>query len=344
MSVKYVPVQWNPNKWVYDAILLAAVVLYIGIFLGVGNDASDATRDPNGQVQRMRAFGSCAFLMLTLILCIGPLARLDRRFLPLLYNRRHFGVLTAVVAATHATYVMSWYAIGGVVPPLEALLTSNTSFGQLLGFPIEPFGIFALIILAILAATSHDFWLAFLSAPVWKALHLSIYLAYIAVVAHVALGYLQDAKNPTFGLIFMGGALAVAALHLVAWRRDRAAVLEGDWVRAGRVADIPNERAIIVHLPSGERAAVFRDGDELSAVSNACAHQGGPLGEGRIIDGCITCPWHGFQYRREDGCSPEPFTEKIPTYRIKLDGEWVMIDPTPNPPGTPVAAIKIEVA
>ena len=46
----------------------------------------------------MRAFGSCAFLMLTLILCIGPLARLDARFLPLLYNRRHFGVLTALDA------------------------------------------------------------------------------------------------------------------------------------------------------------------------------------------------------------------------------------------------------
>ena len=44
------------------------------------------------------AFGSCAFVMLTVILSIGPLARLDRRFLPLLYNRRHFGVLTFVIA------------------------------------------------------------------------------------------------------------------------------------------------------------------------------------------------------------------------------------------------------
>ncbi len=41
--------------------------------------------------------------MLTVILCIGPLARLDARFRPLLYNRRHFGVLTFVVATVHAT-------------------------------------------------------------------------------------------------------------------------------------------------------------------------------------------------------------------------------------------------
>ena len=29
----------------------------------------------------------------------------------------------------------------------------------------------------------------------------------------------------------------------------------------------------------------------------------GPLGEGKIVDGCITCPWHGFQYRPQDGCT-----------------------------------------
>ena len=49
----------------------------------------------------IRAFGTCAFVMLTAILWIGPLARLDRRFLPLLYNRRHFGVLTFLVALVH---------------------------------------------------------------------------------------------------------------------------------------------------------------------------------------------------------------------------------------------------
>ena len=51
----------------------------------------------------MKAYGTCAFLLLSMALCIGPLARLDRRFLPLLYNRRHLGVLTCAVAAGHAS-------------------------------------------------------------------------------------------------------------------------------------------------------------------------------------------------------------------------------------------------
>ena len=45
---------------------------------------------------RIRAFGTCAFFMLTVILSIGPLARLDPWFRKLLFNRRHFGVLTFV--------------------------------------------------------------------------------------------------------------------------------------------------------------------------------------------------------------------------------------------------------
>src|SRR2546428_6173232 len=42
----------------------------------------------------IRAAGSAAFLLLHVVLCIGPLCRLDSRFLPLLYNRRHLGVVT----------------------------------------------------------------------------------------------------------------------------------------------------------------------------------------------------------------------------------------------------------
>ena len=197
MSVKYVPVQWGLNKWIYDAVLLACVGAYIWIFVTLGVADADTTRPIGGAIVRMRAFGSCAFLMLTVILCIGPLARLDRRFLPLLYNRRHFGVITSVVALTHAIAVLDWYYAFSPTPKMEALLSANVSYGQLLGFPFEALGVFALIALAILAATSHDFWLNFLSPPVWKALHLLIYPAYAAVVAHVVLGSFVNSFSPT---------------------------------------------------------------------------------------------------------------------------------------------------
>lgn len=344
MSVKYIPVQWNPNKYFYDAVLLICVAAYILIYIRVGTPEADVTRRIDGAIVRMRAFGTCAFLMLTVILCIGPLARLDRRFLPLLYNRRHFGVLTCLVAVTHVVYVLNWYYAFSDIPPIEGLFVADVPSGGLLGFPFEWFGLLALVILAILAATSHDFWLAFLSAPVWKRLHLLIYLAYASVVAHFALGYLQDANNPSFMVVAGGGAILVAVLHLAAGLKssgEAANEQAGDWIEVGSPDTIPEGRAVIVRIKGDERAAIFRLGETLSAVSNACAHQNGPLGEGRIIDGCITCPWHGFQYRPEDGCAPAPFTEKIPTYDLKMDGGKVLISAKAHPPGTPVDPLII---
>ena len=347
MSVKYIPVQWNRNKWIYDAIMLAGVAAFLWMFLHVSPDLLSHEFPINPQIHNARAFGACAFVMLTVILCIGPLARIDPRFLPLLYNRRHFGVMTVFVAITHASYIVNWYFAFSRSDKYEAVLFANTSYTQLAGFPFEVFGIFALIVLAILAATSHDFWMKFLTPPVWKRLHSLIYLAYIAVVAHVSLGILQDQQNHTFTVIFIGGAGAVAGLHLWAALRERGkgddpgAVTEG-WVTICEAGDITEGFAKIKILPNGERVAVFRQNGKLSAISNACAHQNGPLGEGRVIDCLVTCPWHGFQYDVTSGRSPAPFTEKIPTYNLRLKGSVVQVHPDANPPGTFVEPVPIE--
>ena len=87
----------------------------------------------------------------------------------------------------------------------------------------------------------------------------------------------------------------------------------------------------------GRVTAIDVDGDRIVAITNLCAHQGGPIGEGCIIDGLVTCPWHGFQYRFEDGCSPPPFTEKLMTHRVRINRGAVEVDPQPLPPGTSAA-------
>ena len=81
---------------------------------------------------------------------------------------------------------------------------------------------------------------------------------------------------------------------------------------------------------------------QVAAVSNVCRHQGGPLGEGRVIDGCITCPWHGYQYRPEDGCSPAPFTERITTYETRIEQGIVFVHRSPKPLGTAASPTCIE--
>lgn len=348
MSTAYKPVGWNRNKLVYDGFLLCGVVVYLLIYLKLAPQLSQSVQLVDAPILRMQAFGSLAFLLLTVILAIGPLARLDTRFLPLLYNRRHFGVMTAIVAATHAMFVLEWYFSFSAIPRLTALFTSNTSVGSIIGFPFELFGVFALLILVVLAATSHDFWLSFLSPPVWKAIHMSVYAAYAAVVLHVGLAALADTQN---GLkaVLVGASLALlSTLHLWSGRKEQAIDVAGSpaapdtgWIDIGQIADLTEGRAIIGVLPDGERVAVFRFKNRLSALSNVCSHQNGPIGEGKVVLGFVTCPWHGYQYRLEDGCSPPPFKERIRKYRVILSGSRVLVDPVAVPLGTRIEPLDI---
>ena len=197
-------------------------------------------------------------------------------------------------------------------------------------------------ILFVMAATSHDFWLSFFTPAVWKALHMSLYVAYGLVVMHVALGIMQYERTPLLPLMLIACFGVVTALHIAAgWRErhgDRSAGMTDDgWIPVGPPHTIPDKAARIVASASGERIAVFRDGATIAALSNLCAHQNGPLGEGRIVDGCVTCPWHGYQYMLADGCAPAPFTEKLATYRTRLRNGVVEVEPRALPPGTPAS-------
>jgi sulfoxide reductase heme-binding subunit YedZ len=344
MSVQYGAISWNRQKKLYDVTFLSLLALYLATFVGVG-----AWRNPSATAETLliRAFGTAAFLFLNVVLCIGPLARLDRRFLPLLYNRRHLGVTTFLLGLAHGGFALFQFHALGNVNPLVSLFISNPRYQSVAEFPFQSLGFFALVILFLMAATSHDFWLRNLSAPVWKRLHMLVYVAYALLVAHITLGALQSETNPLLAALLIIAVLTVVSLHLAAAFREKRidhAKLEAQadgFVEACEADRIAEKCATIVSL-SGERVAIFRYDGKVSAVSNVCQHQNGPLGEGRIIDGCITCPWHGYQYQPECGAAPAPFKEKIPTFRVRVVDGTVFVHPRPNAPGTYVEAAQVD--
>jgi sulfoxide reductase heme-binding subunit YedZ len=149
------------------------------------------------------------------------------------------------------------------------------------------------------------------------------------------------------------GVIVVTGLHLAAGSREvrkdvgRKPIADAgqNWIDVGPPGEIPDDRARTVCAPGGERIAVFKHRGAVTAVTNLCAHQGGPLGEGRVIDGCITCPWHGWQYRPQDGRSPPPFTEKVATFQVRIVAGRVQVNTRALPPGTPTTpAIIAEAA
>lgn len=340
MSHDYKAVQWTPFKKRFDLWMLGGIAVYLIGFITVSYATQPAGETFTPIQAMLRATGTLAFLLLTFILCIGPLARLTNRFKPFLYNRRHLGVTTFLIALVHAGLVLLWYHGFADLNPLVSVLISNPEYESLAGFPFEVLGVMALIIMFLMAATSHDFWNANLGPGLWKALHMAVYIAYGLLVAHIALGAIQFEKSPVYVALLALSAVTVTGLHLatgLATLRASDRFANEGWLKVAALADMDDARAKIIRPQNGEAIAVFRDGDKISAVSNVCRHQGGPLGEGKIVDGCITCPWHGFQYRMEDGQSPPPFTEKIATYATRIVEGVVYVNPAPNPPGTPQA-------
>ncbi|HEY3523323.1 MAG TPA: Rieske (2Fe-2S) protein [Candidatus Limnocylindrales bacterium] len=54
------------------------------------------------------------------------------------------------------------------------------------------------------------------------------------------------------------------------------------------------------------------------ALHETCAHAGGPLAEGRVVDGCIECPWHQSRFRLRDGeVRQGPTVYPQPTYELR---------------------------
>lgn len=363
MSVSYTAIGWNRQKRVYDATAAAAIVGFLSVFVLANMLVFAPPHDVSPPVILIRALGACAIVLLHIILAIGPLCRLNRRFLPLLYNRRHLGVMMFLIALAHGLLATLWYHAFGNKNPALSLLSSNVRFDSLREFPFEIPGILALVWLALMAATSHDFWLKNLSPRVWKNLHMGVYVAYGLVVAHVALGLLQAEHSPVFSFLIGAGVIGLSGLHIAAGAREkkrdtvrRAAVAAepsftsaraDGWIDVCAVTDIPDTRAVTLCIAAGqgdgrpERIAIFRAGDRFCAVANVCRHQGGPLGEGKIVDGCITCPWHGYQYQPENGTAPAPFDDKVPTYRVRITRDRIEVDPTPFAPGTPLTPARL---
>jgi nitrite reductase/ring-hydroxylating ferredoxin subunit/DMSO/TMAO reductase YedYZ heme-binding membrane subunit len=338
MGLDYKLVLWNKHKKTYDKVIALGMVLYIVFFLGF-TVLSNA--ELTAETIIIRAFGSLAIIVLHIILIIGPLARLNSKYLPILYNRRHLGVSMFLAAFIHGIFsIINFHTLGNK-NPIVSIFTSNMDYGSLTNFPFQVLGFLALLILFAMASTSHDFYLKNLSPKVWKGLHMLVYLAYGLVVLHVFLGaFQQETSLFTMGILILG-FLLISSLHLMAAFKERK--IDGfkgkidaqGWLEVCNVNEIEESRAKIFTVEN-ERVAIFKNEGKLSAIHNVCKHQGGPLGEGKIVDGCITCPWHGYQYLAHNGQSPPPFTEKVKTYQLKVINAMVYINPEAFDEGTAV--------
>lgn len=98
-----------------------------------------------------------------------------------------------------------------------------------------------------------------------------------------------------------------------------------DWIEIGTIDAIPRRGARCVNTPAG-RVAVFRTHeDQVFALENRCAHRGGPLSEGIVHGGAVTCPLHNWVFDLETGRALGADEGQVRTFATKVvDGRIFM--------------------
>jgi 3-phenylpropionate/trans-cinnamate dioxygenase ferredoxin component len=98
------------------------------------------------------------------------------------------------------------------------------------------------------------------------------------------------------------------------------------FVKAAKLSDIPLGQVRLVEVDD-EEVALCNVGGEVFAVANVCTHDGGPLGEGEMVDHQIECPRHGARFDVRTGAvTVLPAVLPIPTYEVRVEGDDILID------------------
>ena len=87
---------------------------------------------------------------------------------------------------------------------------------------------------------------------------------------------------------------------------------------------IPEGRPVKAKLGINQLVLV-RQGETILALHDTCAHAGGPLNEGKVVDGTIECPWHFSRYRMTDGAvvrGPSVYDQPAYEVRARDGGGW----------------------
>ena len=119
---------------------------------------------------------------------------------------------------------------------------------------------------------------------------------------------------------FVGGDVAYFFGNMVNRHAFRGAGTK--WVRleTGDVSDLGSlPEATPTKMKAGiNDLVVVRIGETIHALHSVCAHAGGPLHEGRVVDGCVECPWHFSRYRLTDGLAKQgPTVYDQPSYEVR---------------------------
>jgi nitrite reductase/ring-hydroxylating ferredoxin subunit/uncharacterized membrane protein len=101
------------------------------------------------------------------------------------------------------------------------------------------------------------------------------------------------------------------------------------WRTVAELASLPDGQPLVRQVDDVP-ILLYRHGDRVTAMTERCAHQAGPLGDGKVVgagdDACVICPWHGSDFRLADGRAVHgPAATDLPLLRVRVVDDRVEV-------------------
>ena len=98
------------------------------------------------------------------------------------------------------------------------------------------------------------------------------------------------------------------------------------FVEVAVIADVPEAGSHLVEVDD-VRIALFNLNGEIYAIEDRCTHDGGPLVEGTIVNGCdVKCPRHGARFDIRTGAALSmPAFAPTGTFAVRVEGDKILI-------------------
>lgn len=92
-----------------------------------------------------------------------------------------------------------------------------------------------------------------------------------------------------------------------------------------KVSDVPDPGKMLVEIDD-QLVVLVHCGGAFYAIDDVCTHDGGPLGEGELVDCTLACPRHGAKFDVKTGAAlTMPATRPTGTHEVKIEGDTILI-------------------
>jgi nitrite reductase (NADH) small subunit/3-phenylpropionate/trans-cinnamate dioxygenase ferredoxin subunit len=102
------------------------------------------------------------------------------------------------------------------------------------------------------------------------------------------------------------------------------------FVRVAARGDVRPGNPVAVKVGRYE-VAIFDNDGEIVAYEDSCPHQGGPISDGYVENGTVTCSWHGWCFNLRTGSMTLGDFANLRRFSVRLTGDAIEIATEPDP-------------